>query len=501
MNRYEEGTTLKKQMSPSGIITLATLVLVLSSAAALAAGYADTYGFSAKGISMGNAMTAIVDDWSSTYYNIAGLGKSVHLRTTRTPEGGGEEVEEYLSNQMGVNYFYTAPQFYLHIPQRTFVDAQGNTEKLSTNGAKDLDFHNISLGMVVDLTKFIKILPDMVSTARWGLGMSFTDLGYLTKANDIDPRTHNFMRYGREAQTAVIATGVGMGFLEDFFGGGLGFNMAFHGQARSLISGVNIGPDTQHPPQQTKMDLQIAPEFMAGMYTNLKRIGGSHVDVNIGFSYRQETFLKIYPFSVETITKPGGIDMLLELAVFDYYTPHFLSPAVAVSFGRLTVTAQVDFELWSKFRFSNTMKKAFTDLQQAAAASGDTRSWAIPKFRDIYIPRVGLQARLADWVDLMAGYYWQQSFVPNAAVNGIFNFLDNNKHVVSIGARIGLPRLSFLVGQADLIIGAQFQILEKRKITKETDTSADITQSATINPNYSYGGWNPTITAELSMKI
>ncbi len=40
------------------------------------ANFADTYGFSAIGISRGNAMTAVVNDWSSVYYNIAGLGRT-----------------------------------------------------------------------------------------------------------------------------------------------------------------------------------------------------------------------------------------------------------------------------------------------------------------------------------------------------------------------------------------------------------------------------------------
>lgn len=151
MNR-KEGTTLKKQMSLSGVIAFVTLALALSSAVALANNFADTYGFSAQGISMGNAMTAIVDDWSSLYYNIAGLGKTVHLRTTRTPEGGGDEVEEFFPNEIAINYFYTSPQFYLNIPQRSYIPTIGASPvNLSTNATKGLDFHAVALGMALDL--------------------------------------------------------------------------------------------------------------------------------------------------------------------------------------------------------------------------------------------------------------------------------------------------------------------------------------------------------------
>ncbi len=148
---------------------------------------------------MGNAMTAIVDDWSSVYYNIGGLGKTVHLRTTHTPEGGGEEVEEFFPNQTAINYFYTTPQFYINIPQRSYRPAIGGSPvPLSTDAAKGLDFHAMPRNSL-DLIKVIKF-PDIVSSARCGIAMTFTNLGYAIKANDVDFRTHDFLRYGREAQ-------------------------------------------------------------------------------------------------------------------------------------------------------------------------------------------------------------------------------------------------------------------------------------------------------------
>ncbi len=226
------------------------------------------------------------------------------------------------------------------------------------------------------------------------------------------------------------------------------------------------------------------------------------LNIHIGLTYRQETFLKIAPFNVETITTAGNIDMNLNLAVFDYYTPHYVSAGVAVDIGRLTVSAQADWELWSKFRVGPTTKAAFEELAQVMLAEyGDTRSYTIPKFFDIVIPRVGLSAKVFDWLDVMAGYYYQPTFVPNYAVKGIFNFLDNNKHVVSFGVKIGLPRLDFINGSADFILGGQFQILEKRKVTKTYDPDYQNDDSKTLNPSYSYGGWNPTVTAELSLKI
>ena len=51
----------------------------IKSANLFAGTFADTFGFSAEGMARGNAMTASVNDWSSVYYNVAGLGKTQNL--------------------------------------------------------------------------------------------------------------------------------------------------------------------------------------------------------------------------------------------------------------------------------------------------------------------------------------------------------------------------------------------------------------------------------------
>lgn len=47
-------------------------------------------------------------------------------------------------------------------------------------------------------------LPGFVSSLRFGLAAGLLDDLAAVKINDVDPRTHNFLRYGREAQTAII---------------------------------------------------------------------------------------------------------------------------------------------------------------------------------------------------------------------------------------------------------------------------------------------------------
>ncbi|MDD5712569.1 MAG: hypothetical protein PHY31_07425, partial [Smithellaceae bacterium] len=172
-----------------GWVFLAAAVLTLLLATDVFAGsYADTYGMSASGIARGNAMTAIVDDWSSVFYNPAGLGKTkknflnnsvaVEEEVEEAAPEGGEPVEAppapnysgYVS-ELGLNYFYTSPSL-----------STSNRGSSVTDPTSGLKFGAGTLGLVIDLNRFFK-QPDIVSSARFGLGLGLIDK-YLMRIND-----------------------------------------------------------------------------------------------------------------------------------------------------------------------------------------------------------------------------------------------------------------------------------------------------------------------------
>ncbi|MCP4133476.1 MAG: hypothetical protein GY754_21080, partial [bacterium] len=202
------------------LIKVLVLMLVMTSGV-YASNFADTYGFSATGISMGNAMTAIVNDWSSVYYNMAGLGKTGHLRSGgfgETDSGSGDmtlkmrrtadpvqkpkSTDKPHLSEVSLSFLYTIPQFNIDI------------NRSGVGGDSGLNFGAMVIGLAVDMN-IICELPSFISSGRIGLGLSANADGSLVKVNDIDPRTHNYVRYGREAQKAVILAGFGLGFLDD----------------------------------------------------------------------------------------------------------------------------------------------------------------------------------------------------------------------------------------------------------------------------------------------
>ncbi len=78
----------------------------------------------------------------------------------------------------------------------------------------------------------------------------------------------------------------------------------------------------------------------------------------------------------------------------------------------------------------------------------------------------------------------KDSFVPDSAVGGIYNFLDNDKQVFSGGFNMKLPKFNNFPGQLDFIGSFQYQKLSKRYVYKpEISDNQD-----NLNPSYSYGG-------------
>ena len=479
--------------------------------------YADTYGFSAKGISMGNAMTAVVDDWSSVFYNMSGLGKTRMSASSATGEAmklvpaaksqsllgkkvlsersgisSAEEAMPMPTHQLAISYFYSQPLFHIDIER---FDDLGNP--LETKGAEDLGMGAILLGVAFDLNTLFT-LPKVISSARLGIGLGSVQGGYAQKMNDIDLRTHNFLRYGREAQKTMIMVGVGMGFFDDTFGLGAGANVTFAGQGNTMISGTEVGPSEQTPMIQNQMDLKTSPMPVAGLYVKPGKIFSALEGLQIGAAYRHETYVEIDPFATRNQLKVGTATMDLKLALLDFYTPYIFSAGIAYDFRStgipflrgLTISLDVQYEMWSKFRVSSAIESLYEKLVEEEALGED---YLLIELSDIIVPRVGISYEVYGWLTVYSGYYYQPSFVPDEAVAGAINYLDNNRHVFSCGLTIAVPRTSVIKGLVEITVAFQAQLLEEREITKRNPT--------TYNPDYSYGGWNPSGIIEVSMRF
>ncbi|MDJ0765352.1 MAG: hypothetical protein QNJ97_20395 [Myxococcota bacterium] len=464
------------------ILLLSASLVSISASELFAASTAHTYGFSAKGIAMGNAMSAVVEDWSSLFYNMAGLGKTAHLKGgdpsfpyRLVKEKGEGDDDDFFPNQLALGYLYTLPQFSIDINR---VDPNTGSPR-PTKGADDLNYGSIVLGIVADLNILYK-LPTAISSARFGFGLMSNDDGSVVKINDLSPRTHNFMRYGREAQRAVLQAGIGLGFLEDAFGIGLGAHLSFVGKGKVKITEVDISAEEQTPEGESRMDMSMDPSFLGGVYVRPgKLIGIKNLEtLELAFAYRQWSELNIYPFDTFAVAT-GNIPLEMVLALYDYYTPETFIFGISYSISGLSLSLEGEYQRWSKFKVSSANFINFPN---------------IPQMESIIMSKFGISYNVITNLTAIAGYYYQPSYVPKAARTGPYNFLDNNKHVGSVGIQYIISRLGNLGGALELNASYQFQYLVPERVTKDDQTN-------TLDPDYEYGGNAHTMMANITFRI
>jgi hypothetical protein len=466
--------------------------------------FAETYGFSAEGIARGNAMTAVVNDWSSLWYNMAGLGKTQNLLSS--PDSDKKEV---YANQLAVGYLLAVPKLKLNVPQR-FYGAYPNYIPVPTHAADKKPYGFLDFGGALDLTNFIPT-PDFISSARLGFMMGVNQDFSMSKITNLDPQDHNFTRFGRGIQRALILTGIGMGFLNDAFGAGIGINLNFHGTIKSdldTILAVLVGPSVQYPVTRNSFDLNIVPAAITGVYLSpgkfLKALDG----LEIGASYRQENQLKIYPFNANVLVS-GAITAFLLMEVLDYYSPHTVNGSIAYTIKGLTISAELGYEMWSKSHLTNNVEANYG---------------GIPRLKDIFVYRAGFKYDTPlTWLSVMLGYSYVPSILPAYSgrklgvrlfgfavtapqfISGMYNALDNDKHVASVGLKFMLPKSGKPTGQLYVTVAYQFQYLMPRTARHYGDLSALGTNNwfntYLYNPSYTFGGMSHGLSLELGVRI
>jgi long-chain fatty acid transport protein len=268
------------------------------------------------------------------------------------------------------------------------------------------------------------------------------------------------------------------------------------GQAQTMISGTEVGPSTQTPMIQNQLDLKTTPRPVAGIYIKPGNLWSPLKGLSIGAAYRHETYVEIDPFATANQLKVGTATMDLKLALLDFYTPYVFSAGIAYDFSSLeirflrglVVSVEVQYEMWSRFRVSSAVETLYARLIEENGAD-----YQLLELQDIIVPKVGVSYQVLYWLRAYAGYYYQPSFVPDEATGGVINYLDNNKHVGSLGLTFTIPRFAALKGLLEVTIGFQGQYLQERQVEKNNPTA--------WNPDYTYGGWNPTGIIEVSLRI
>ena len=222
------------------------LILLLTLNTYMYAGdYGDIYGAHPAANGMANAVTATVNNSSSVFYNVAGLGRlsegekifaslekekrekeerenrdkeEKENKDESLPEGSNQSVniENQAPNSLWKNirkdsFRYSPFDRTLRTPHELSLQYNFARPQLSTSAPKNQDISNVKddyagLGMAINLNS----IYDIKRNIKFGLNVLLPGNGDLLTVNDVNPTAHRYLQYGISNIKPTIMGGVGI---------------------------------------------------------------------------------------------------------------------------------------------------------------------------------------------------------------------------------------------------------------------------------------------------
>jgi hypothetical protein len=375
----------------------------------------NTYGLSARGMGMGNPLTATTSDLGMTFFNPAALGA---LR----------------NSQVGLGYVYAAPRF-----------------ESKRAGKGEPVFDRTNQLVVADLLISLRnIFPSAARGLSLGVSLTLDDNG-ATFIDFADRRSDRgqFLRYGRSS--ATIIAGLGVEVLPILMiGAGAIIQMEAEVQ-------MQLNTDLEGRSNGESFD-QVAKTVISPTVGILVPLDG----LSVGLTWRAESQGQIGPIEADTLAQVGGSDLAglpLKISFHDSFIPMQLAAGAHYYVLRnLLLAADLTWMHWSTFvEFANKEDDARDDIAF--------------DFDDTYVPRVGIEYTAKERHSLRAGYSYEMTPVkgigtyrPYKDLNVVgFVILDNDKHVASLGYGYTLVAPTVLKYPARFDLGLQMQYLAPRE--------------------------------------
>ncbi len=248
----------------------------------------------------------------------------------------------------------------------------------------------------------------------------------------------------------------------------------------SLSSDVKMMIDVNnHVMDRAEVDVRLQPlaRLVAGAAVRL--LPG----VRLGASYRQEVnFSYDIPSDIDIGTSAKALLAVQQKTLYTPNSLHFGASWIAPS-GRLQVALTLSYAMWASA--PDPSPRVEIDLSGSsldAVGLGDvldTGQEAAPirlRMQNTWTPSGGIEYRAADAFKVRGGYAFRPTPAPRAV--GPWNYLDNDAHVVGLGADIGFGEAirSRAPGRSDgpvridyplfVRIAAQTTVLPRRTVRK-----------------------------------
>ncbi len=384
----------------------------------------EACGISPKAIAMGNAFSAIADDFSAAYYNPAGLGQHNH-------------------HMLETNYLYCQPHLKQYLASNPKV----------VNADENLNFRSFVVGLVIDLARPINTRGhNLVLGLAITLGDNFKS-GW--RVHDWNPEVPRFIHYGDYMNRAHVYGGIGLEVIKEklYVGGALNLS-------QDIGNEITVTVD---PLQENTLSKEIDADIDSEISPIVGLLFKPFTWLSFGCTYRDGWEQKT-PITLNTIMKIFGgplNPMTVKLPAVDYYLPWNLTVGMAVTvIDSLICSFDVTHYHWSDF--------------ELPMWEGQIKKW-----KDTLLPRFGFEYTITNELVLRGGYYLERSPVPDQS-DTLSNHLDFDKHVFSVGLGytfINLPLIGELPFSYPVALNPffQYQALNNRiqkKIPSVTNQSS-----------------------------
>lgn len=385
-----------------GLLCAAPVFFILFLSGVSYANLASVYGIGNKAIAMGNAFTAHPDDPSATYYNPAGLA-----------------LEKGNTISIGMSYFYPTLWVQGIDGRRQYID----NDKV--------------LGATLGIAANLGHLTDYKQLSDLSIGiLLYTPPDRAYSVHAIPTDTLSFPLYKDTPSQLMLLIGIGYR-ISDYLMVGVSSLLYMPGSMKTFYY-----VDTNQTPIQTVGLVDRGLIIFATPEIGI--IGKPSHTVDIGFSYRASNASGLkgptsFFLNGQEITSETNYEKIVT-------TPSQLSAGVSLKpSDRLRINVDLTYSLWSD--------KDVTDTEGNPMSATDTLT-----------PAIGVQYRLTDdWV-LRGGYQYAPS--PFPAQTGLTNYIDSDRHVVSLGGGYGFGWFSPNIrSQLDMFV--QLQQLTSRNNAKQ----------------------------------
>jgi len=394
------------------------------------AGPCQAFGFGGRAIAMGGAVAASSADYAAMFYNPAGVAFA---------EGP----------TLGAGFVYGSPDLRINGEEQDVdpIRAFQVGGSLPLGSSKYLG--RITLGLAVHIP---------TSTAMT-LGAE-------------DPAKPHFVLYSIDPQRTAVYLGGSVRILPSLSIGG-GVSILAEAELNLNLSLLSSSFITHHSPTKYNFDPIFGIKFKPTKSLALAAV------------YRESKTATLKP---ELKIFVGDEQILPTVTIFNQfnYEPREAVVAAMYSFReRLVVEVDVTWMDYSNYQVSTPKYEFEEEVPDWVKTLLSMNNFPDPEFKDIFVPRLGTEFMVNKYFTLRGGYYYQASPVPDQ--RGITNYVDADKHVISIGGGVKAflpPKILERPIHIDFVFEAQ--ILQERTVIK--DDPEDPVGDYTIDGEIFLGG-------------